>query len=234
MQPDRSGVRTGRETKAIVARIMALVGFTGPVLYIALTTILGLLWEGYDPIRQTQSGLGASDAPHGLLMNVAGFMGLGVTMLACAGAYALVVRGSAWTVLAVAALLVAGIGMIMVGFFPCDPGCVDVSRTGELHSAFSMPGAIGLPAAAMLSAPAFRADGRFGPSWQAISLVIGLLALASGPIVAAEMVSGYDGLLQRTAMWTPILWMSAVSLRFYGLGLPQADPRAGIGTVRSG
>jgi hypothetical protein len=103
-----------------------------------------------------------------------------------------------------------------------------------MHSTFSMPGAIGLPAAAMFSAPAFRHDGRLGPAWQNVSFVIGVLALASGPIIAAELLTGYDGPLQRAAMWTPILWMSVVSLRLYALGLPTAGSRAGTATLRSG
>ena len=186
----------------------------GPIYYIVVTTILGLLWEGYDPIRQTQSELGSVGAPHATVMNVAGFMALGAVILAFAIAYATSVRGRAWTWLAVAALAFAGTGMVVVGFFPCDPGCVDVSRTGELHGTFSMPGAIGLPVAAMLSGPAFRVDGRLGSWWQVVSFVIGALALASGPVVQAELLPDVDGLLQRVAMWTPIAWMSAVSLRF--------------------
>jgi len=212
-----------RRAKAIPARFLAVVGIMGPVFYVGLVTLLGLLWDGYDPISQTQSELGAVDAPHGLLMNVAGFMGLGVVILAFAGAYFLVLRGGPWKLLAVAFLVLAGLGMVTVGFFPCDAGCVDLTRTGELHSTFSMPGAIGLPAAAMLSAPVFRDDGRFGTSWQVVSFVLGLLALASGPIVAAELLTGYDGLLQRAAMWTPILWMSAVSVRLSALAQPGTE-----------
>ncbi len=197
----------------MIARTLTLVGIAGALAYIGFVTLLGALWTGYDPIRQTQSELGAVGAPHGLLMNVGGFMALGIIILAFAGAYFLVLRASPWKLLATALLVVAGLGMITVGFFPCDAGCVDVTRTGELHSTFSMPGAIGLPAAAMLSSLAFRADGRFGPRWQTASFLIGLAALVSGPIIAADLLPGSLGLLQRAAMWTPILWMAFVSLR---------------------
>lgn len=203
-----------------VPRALALVGAIGPLAFIVLATVLGFLWPGYDPIHQTQSELGAVDVPHGAVMNFAGFTGLGVVILAFAGAYLMTLRGAPWRQLAVVALVVAGLGMIVVGFFPCDPGCVDVTRTGELHGTFSMPGAVGLPTAAMLSAPAFRQDGRFGTGWQAISVVIGAAALAAGPIIAAEVLPGYDGLVQRVAMWTPLLWMAAVSARLYGLQRP--------------
>jgi hypothetical membrane protein len=183
----------------------------GPLFYICLVVVLGLLWSEYDPIRQTQSELGAVDSPYGDLMNVAGFIGLGLTILAFAAAYHLLLNRSWPQKIATVLLVLGGLGMVVVGFFPCDAGCVDVTRTSELHSIFSMPGAIGLPAAAMLSSLAFRVDGRFGVAWQTVSFWLGLLTLASGPLIAAEVTGGVGGALQRAAMWAPLLWMSAVS-----------------------
>jgi len=203
-----------------LTRLCTLVGIAGPISYVVFVTLLGLAWAGYDPVRQTQSELGAVDAPHGPLMNVAGFMGLGITILAFVAAFVRIVRASPWKLLAAAALIVAGLGMVTVGFFPCDAGCLDVTRTSELHSTFSMPGAIGLPVALTLSAMAFRRDGRFGTAWQVGSLWLGLLALSSGPIVAADLLPDAAGLLQRGAMWAPILWISAVSARLWVIAEP--------------
>jgi hypothetical protein len=62
-------------------------------------------------------------------------------------AYSLLLGQSLAKTLATGLLVIAGAGMVVVGFFPCDAGCVDVTTTGRLHSVFSMPGAIGLPVA---------------------------------------------------------------------------------------
>ncbi|OGO51411.1 MAG: hypothetical protein A2148_11740 [Chloroflexi bacterium RBG_16_68_14] len=201
----------------VALRLFTMIGIIGPAFYIAFTTVLGFLWAGYDPIRDTQSELGAVDSPYGDLMNVAGFMGLGASMLAFAIAYYLGLRHGVVHTLAALLLLVAGAGMVVVGLFPCDAACVDVTQTGRLHGAFSAPGAIGLPLAAMLSASVFRSDRRFSIRWQAVSFWLGLLALASGPIVAADLVEGANGLLQRAGMWPPLLWMAAVSAKLYRL-----------------
>jgi hypothetical membrane protein len=201
-----------------------MVAIAGPIYYVALVTVLGLLWNGYDPIRQTQSELGSGHAPHALLMNVAGFMALGVVILAFAVAFVLTLRGG-WTWSVAAALALAGGGMIAVGFFPCDPGCIDVTRTGELHGTFSVAGAIGLPVAALLSAAVFRSDARFGAGWPIASFIIGALALVSGPIIAAELLPDVSGLLQRAAMWLPILWLSAVAVRLREIGAEEAGGR---------
>lgn len=190
----------------------AIVAALGPLLFIALVTVLGALWDGYDPIRDTQSELGAVDSPYRSLMNVAGFMGIGVSILCFAVAYHLTLRPSVPGFVATGLLAVAGAGMVAVGFFSCDAGCVDVTSTSRMHSILSMPGAIGLPLDSMLSASAFRSDGRLGRGWQIVSFWLGLAVLAVGPLVATEAFAGMDGLLQRVGMWTSLLWMTAVSL----------------------
>ena len=211
-----AGLGTATPTAA-VGRVLALIVAIGVVLYVALTFLLGWMWEGYDPIRDTQSELGAVDSPYRTWMNIGGFMGLGVVILCFAAAYHLLLRDGIAKTIATALVMVAGVGMIVVGFFPCDAGCVDVTRTGELHGLWSMPGAIGLPLAAMLSASVFRTDGRFGTRWQAASFWIGLLSLVSGPIVALGWIEGVPGLLQRAGMWPSLFWMMAVSLRLVWL-----------------
>jgi hypothetical membrane protein len=61
-----------------------------------LVTVLGLLWDSYDPVRDTQSELGAVDAPYRLVMNLAGFMGIGVSILAFATACSARARPRRW------------------------------------------------------------------------------------------------------------------------------------------
>jgi len=193
-------------------RVLAWISLAGPLIFIGLTIVLGLTWQGYDPVRDTMSVLGAVDSPVGTVMNVMGFMGIGISILAFAGAYATTFRGRL-ALVAVALLVVAGAGMTAVGFFPCDSGCADLTDTGRMHSLLSAPGAIGLPAAAMVSAAVFRHDGRLGTAWQVTSFALGLITLASGPVIAAEVIHGLNGLLQRAAMWPALIWMAAVSAR---------------------
>lgn len=207
-----------------MGRALALLAAVGPVYYIVLTTVLGMMWQVHDPIRDTQSELGAVDSPYRTIMNGGGFMVLGVCILAFVMAYAALLRGRWVKWLAVALLTVAGTGMVVVGFFPVDPGCVDVTATGRLHGTFSAPGAIGLPAGAMLSASVFRANRGFGVTAQMASFWMGLLTLASGPIVALGLVDDALGLLQRAGMWTPLAWMTAVAIRMFLLASPSRQP----------
>ena len=43
-------------------RIMIIIGIVSPVYYFLLLSILGLLWDGYDPISQSMSEIGAVDS----------------------------------------------------------------------------------------------------------------------------------------------------------------------------
>lgn len=196
-----------------LVRPLAAVAIVGPLFYIGLTTGLGLFVDGYDPIRDTQSELGAVDSPVHHLMNFTGFAPLGLSILGFAALYALVVRRGWVQLLAVLLLGIAGVGMVAVSFFPCDAGCVDITDTGRMHGLLSAPGAIGLPVTAMISAYLFRDDPRFGTRWQSVSFWLGALALASGPVVAAGLLEDAVGLLQRAGMWSPLIWMSITAAR---------------------
>ena len=118
-----------------------------------------------------------------------------------------------WIGILVGMLTLAGAGMVIVGNFPCDAGCVDVTTTGRLHGLFSAPGAIGLPAAAIVSASVLRRDGRWSTPWQVASFTVGALTLASGPLITAEVLPHATGLLQRAGMWPALAWMVAIAHR---------------------
>lgn len=184
----------------------------GPAWYIALTVMLGMLWPGYDPVRQTQSELGAVGAPHATVMNILGFGGLGLTTVAFAVLITARVASTPWRTAVGAALVAASAGLLLVAAFPCDPGCVDVTPTGQTHGTVSAMAAIGLPVAVALCAGALRHDARFGTAWLVAAAMIGSVSLAAGPLIASDGVPA-PGLLQRAAMWIPIAWMAATAWR---------------------
>ena len=191
----------------------ALLGALGPLVFMTVVLLAGLSWQGYDPVRQTQSELGAVDSPVRWVMNLGGFVALGITLLAFALAYRALLRRSVWREVVVGLLVVAGVGMIAVGFAPCDAGCVDVTATGRWHSILSAPGAIGVSLAMIASGPAFRLDGGFSARWQLASVTLGALTLLSGPLIALELFGDVAGLLQRAAMGVAMVWLCAVGAR---------------------
>lgn len=53
----------GSGSASVIARTSALVGAAGPVFYILLRTVLGMMWADYDPIRGTNHRRGPACSP---------------------------------------------------------------------------------------------------------------------------------------------------------------------------
>ncbi|MGB8022431.1 MAG: DUF998 domain-containing protein [Candidatus Nanopelagicales bacterium] len=112
-----------------LGRRSALVAAVGSCGYWVLTIELGLAWPGSDPVRDTQSELGAVDSPIRWVMNVAGFMGLAVSILAFAAAYGLTLRDGWRCRIAVGAITLASGPLIAAEALPhtngmlSEPGC---------------------------------------------------------------------------------------------------------------
>ncbi|MGB8019731.1 MAG: hypothetical protein WCF04_00720 [Candidatus Nanopelagicales bacterium] len=47
------------------------------------------------------------------------------------------------------------------------------------------------------------------------SFTVGALSLASGPLIAAEVLPQANGLLQRAGMWPALVWMVAMAFRLH-------------------
>jgi hypothetical protein len=110
-----------------------------------------------------------------------------------------------------ALVLIAGAFMFAVGFFPCDPGCIDVTQTGRLHSLTSTVPAIALPLAAIVMAtPITR---RWGALWGWLSFGLGMLSMASGPIMFLPAAASMLGLVQRLGIGLSLLWMVVISVQ---------------------
>ena len=60
---------------------LALGGVIGPVIYFFLMETLGRLWQGYSSIRNHMSELGGVESPYKGIMNIFGFMLVGLFIL---------------------------------------------------------------------------------------------------------------------------------------------------------
>lgn len=196
-------------------KYLSLAGVVGPFFYFLLLAILGQLWAGYNPVRDSMSELGAVDSPYRTIMNVFGFMGLGVSILLFALVYYYQMERGWLTQLALFFLAIAGVFMIVVGFFPCDAGCIDVTTTSRLHSLTSIPQSIALPLAAISSAFVLGKDSRFGQRWAIASFWLGVASLATGPLMSFSFSQPIIGLVQRLGIGLSLLWMMLISMQFF-------------------
>lgn len=193
------------------SKTLFIAGIVGPVFYFLLLIILGLLWDGYNPIFQSMSEIGSVVSPYKDIMNYLGFSLLGILItLFSVGVLREFGRGIL-EYLAFFLILIAGIFMFAVGFFPCDAGCIDVTQTGRWHSITSTVPSIALPLAAMLLATVFAK--RWGKKWGHISFWLGVLSMASGPVMFIPASAPYLGLVQRIGIGLSLLWMVLISIK---------------------
>ncbi|MDP3980558.1 MAG: DUF998 domain-containing protein [Chlamydiota bacterium] len=191
-------------------RFLIFSGFIGPIIYFTLLSVLGLLWEGYDPISTGMSEIGAVDSPYRNVMNYFGFSLLGLWILAFSFGFKAYFNKHLSINIAFILLLTGGTSMFLVGFFPCDAQCIDVTIVGHLHSISSTVPAIMMPVAAMVSADFISRV--WGKLWGYISFYLGLLSMASGPMMFIARFNSFSGLIQRLGMGFSLFWMVLISL----------------------
>ncbi|MFX0021057.1 MAG: DUF998 domain-containing protein [Candidatus Hermodarchaeota archaeon] len=198
-------------------KILILSGVIGPVFFFTLLTILGLMWRGYNPISTGMSEIGAVDSPFKNIMNYMGFSLLGIFIIIFSVGLKGCFKKNLQLTFVFIFLIIGGIFMFSVGFLPCDPQCIDVTLIGKLHSFTSIIPAILIPMAAMISAYPFS---RFwGNNWGYFSFFLGVLSLASGPIMFIEVLTSYSGLIQRLGFGLSLLWIFIISIKIYKQGL---------------
>ena len=146
-------------------------------------------------------------------MNVFGFMLLGVFIILFGLGFCAQFVDSWARRLVFACLVIAGGFMIIVGFFPCDPKCIDVTTIGKLHSLTSIPQSIALPLAAIFSATMLGKDDRFGKGWGLLSFSLGNASMLVGPLMGIEALYGYVGIIQRFGIGFSLMWMLLVSVK---------------------
>jgi hypothetical membrane protein len=152
----------------------------GPVVFVAVFTMLGAISPGYDWMRQFVSLLSLSEA--GLVQTVS-FLVTGALIISAAFGLRRVSapgRGSRWAPIGI---FLAGLGFIVAGLFPTDalqdypPDTpLGLPLSASAHAAVHVSGAllffVGLPVASIVMARRFASAGE--PGWAAYSAASGV------------------------------------------------------------
>jgi hypothetical protein len=194
-------------------KLLILSGIIGPIFFFTLLTILGFMWNDYNPIATGMSEIGANDSPFKDIMNYLGFSLLGIFIVIFSIGFKAFFKRNLQITIVLILLLIGGIFMFSVGFLPCDPQCIDVTYIGELHSITSIISAILIPIAAMVSA--YPISKIWGKTWGSASFFLGALSIASGPIMFIEGFASFSGLIQRLGIGLSLFWIFIVSLKIY-------------------
>jgi hypothetical membrane protein len=174
---------------------------------VLLPEIVGAIQDGYSPIENYLSELGAIGAPHAMLINYGSFLPIGLAVIVLA--FALYQKFSSFPMARLGSLFLLGIAIGYLGafFFHCDPGC---PATGSMHQAmhnlgglFEYPGAItGL--LVIYFATRKQASRAFA---NATLFTVSMVILGFVMMISPEM-SEWKGAWQRLAEYMLVAWFA--------------------------
>src|SRR5262245_12075011 len=188
-------------------------GIVSPVLWLALLAIAGALRPDFSPLTHFISELGARGSSTESLTRGAAF-GLTGFLYVC---FAISLRATfrhGW-MFAVACFLIAleGIGRMGAGIFPCDPGCVRVTATQDLHKLFATVGFLSGILAAILWGFLFVRLTTFR-SLSGLAIGCGIVALVSLLLMSWESNPwGGPGLFEHLATVVLSIWLFMFAVR---------------------
>ena len=203
--------------KRSVQKVFAVCGFMGPILFTIVLFILGFFQPGYSHVTQYMSELGAIDAPNAIVMNAAGFSLLGFLIIAFGfGLDSGVNDSENWIIdkIGPTLIIVSGLAFVLVGFFPCDPGCVTSSSVGIIHGKTAFIAQFTLIFATLFFLPRLVKDSRWC-DYTIYSLVTFIVALALASVFQFNFFEHLTGMLQRISFGIPLLWVEFIAIKLF-------------------
>ena len=201
---------TGSASRAV--KLAALGGVIGPVVFVGLVVLGGLLYEGYSHTSQKISELGGAGAEYATVQNL-NFIMLGVAVIGFAWALARVLGPPYW---GPALIGVFGLSSsIANGLLPCDAGCQGATTVGLLHNVTGVIGFVAAIVGMFVLASRWRDD----PYWRshvaytrgsAFAAIAGLVWFIA---TQALDVQGLAGVAQRFFVGVLLLWIVTTAAR---------------------
>ncbi len=177
-------------------RVLMVLTVVGVLAYVATWAVLGVLADGYDPLRQAISELFDLGAPAWQRQVLAGVLFVtGIALLPVGPVLDRLLPGTGRLGPALAVL--AGVGTMAVAFFPCTAACpgIGTTFTDTMHTLLAGGGYIGLVAAPLAFAWRLR-----DTAWRDLAmagLVLGGVATLGFLVRNLGGVDVYAGLQQR-------------------------------------
>ena len=156
-------------------RLGLVSGLLSPILWLGLIAVAGAMTPHFDHTTHYISELAARGSATETWMRVAAFGFTGFLYVCFAAGLSATMQRTAVVLTACALIAVEGFGRMGAGMFACDPGCVRVSSTQDVHTLFATIGFVSGIVAALVWGVLFRRLARFERlSWA--SIACGLIA----------------------------------------------------------
>jgi len=197
-------------------KLLAICGIVGPILYAIVVITVGFLRPNYNPITQPMSELGEVGGPNSIVMNIAGFIMLGLLMVAFAFGLHRGISEGKGSKIGPALIVIAGAGSVAIGIFSYDPSCLTICPRIIMHVISVMVLGIGMAVAPFAIANRLKHDQRWR-GYRFYSLATGVLTVIVGFVFFSNTIEGWMGLLQRIALGVPLLWIEVMAIKLLRL-----------------
>jgi hypothetical membrane protein len=205
-------VESREKGNTTLLRASAACGILGPVLFSLVVLVLGILTPGYSPSEQMMSELGEAGAPYALVMNLGGFLFLGILLIAFSFGLRAALRPSGASLTGAVLVILAGLTYIGLAAFSCDRGCIPVTTSGSVHLLIGENAVFVGVIASFVLALAMRPDARWNGYWQ-YSVATGILVVLLLPLFS--LFTGMTGAVQWLVVGVILLWLFVIALRAY-------------------
>ena len=200
-----------------VRRVFLYSGIVSPILWLALIASAGAITPQFDHTTHYISELAARGSATELWMRVVAFGLTGSLYVCFAAGLSAAMRRTALVLIACALIAVEGLGRMGAGVFPCDPGCVRISSTQDLHKLFATIGFVSGIVAAVLWGVLLRGLAPFRRlSWP--SIACGIIAAVALTLMSWDdnpvRVPGFFEHLATAVLSVWILLLATSAIRY--------------------
>jgi len=200
--------------------LLGVAGVIGPIQFALLLYVAGLLRPGYNQLTQQISELGEIGGPTAVIQNSGFFLAglLGIAFIW--GLHRIVTQGEG-SKSGPFLLTLAGIGLIGVSVYRCDPGCpFEGSTINTMHFVMFLTSVIAATVGMLAISPRLKRDS----SWRRYRVY----SLASGMLALSLLVAWFTtplsdilgtGVTERLIAGIPLLWTEIMAIRMTTLTL---------------
>ncbi|TMB94316.1 MAG: DUF998 domain-containing protein [Chloroflexi bacterium] len=203
----------------------AIAGVAGPIIFISVLTVAGLMRDGYDPVTRFVSDLAIGEAGW---LQTANFIAFGALLIVFAAGLRRGLADGPAVRVSVVLLSLSGLGLVLAGLFPTDLAGQPSTAHGEVHFAASLLTFGTLLAAFFLIARVFDKDvqwARYARYSTRMGIIVGALCLAATAATPAATFNNFHagplapwtGLVQRALFLVAFGWIAVIGFRLLRL-----------------
>jgi hypothetical membrane protein len=197
----------------ISRKFLIICGIIAPLIFTLEIIIIGIFHPNYNHITQYISELGAINAPFAIFYNILLSISGILILIFSFGLFKELDDKFIIKILGSVFIAISGLSFFLIGFFPCDPDCINITIIGLIHGNLANAAQIPLLIAPLLLSNSFKFDkSNFIKYYSIFTTILGIVFFI---IYKSYIFEGYTGLFQRISFGIPLLWIEIIAIKMF-------------------